>query len=239
MRNSETTLKLTVVITSYNEVRTVLQAIKDAKLIDVQDKEIIVIDNYSTDGTRELLKKINDSSINLIFQNKNYDFGKSIELGLSIARGKYTYIHHADNEYDYRYVSKMLEFAEKNDLDILIGSRIKDFNDSTLNLIKQRPEYLATIISTYLINLWYGKRFTDIIGSRLYKTSSIKTVPINTYSIAGFDFESISRICKRKFKIGEIAIGYTPRISKKDKKIKWYHMFYALVSMFKVRFFES
>ncbi|MFA5778951.1 MAG: glycosyltransferase family 2 protein [Elusimicrobiota bacterium] len=231
-------IKLTVVITSYNEVKTVLQAVKDAKLIDVQDKEIIIIDNCSTDGTRELLKNINDPSINLIFQDKNYGFGKSIELGLSIAKGKYTYIHHADNEYDYRYVSKILDFAEKNNLDIVIGSRIKDFNESRWNIIKQRPEYLAAIISTYLINLWYGTKFTDIIGSRLYKTSAIKKVPITTYS-AGFDFESISRICKRKLKIEEIAIGYTPRICRKDKKIKWYHMVDALVSMFKVRFFES
>jgi len=232
-------IKLTIVITSYNEVRTVLQAVNAAKLIDVKDKEIIIIDNCSTDGTRELLENINDPSINLILHDKNYGFGKSIEIGLNLAKGKYTYIHHADNEYDYKYVSKMLEFAEKNDLDIVIGSRIKDFNDSTLNLIKQRPEYLATIITTYLINLWYKKRFTDIIGSRLYKTLAIKEVPISIYGVAGFDFESISRICKRNLKIEEISIGYTPRLCRKDKKMKWYYMTVALISMFKVRFFES
>jgi len=230
-------MKLTVVITSFNEFNTVLQAIKDAKLIDVEDKEIIIIDNCSTDGTRELLKNINDSSVNIIFQDKNYGFGKTIEKGLSVAKGRYTYIHHADNEYDYRYVAKMLEFSERHDLDILIGSRIKDFKGSAWNLIKQRPAYLATIISTYLINLWYEKRFTDIIGSRLYKTSAIKEVPVSTYGY-GFDFESISRICKRGLKIEEIAIGYTPRQNNKDKKIKPYHMINAIISMFKVRFFE-
>ncbi|HCJ67576.1 MAG TPA: hypothetical protein DHV62_09745 [Elusimicrobia bacterium] len=228
-------IKLTVVITSYNEVKTVLQSVNDAKLIDVEDKEIIIIDNCSNDGTRELLKNINDPSINLILQDKNYGFGKSIEIGLNTAKGKYTYIHHADNEYDYRYVPKMLDFAEKHDLDIVIGSRVKNFNSSRWNLIKQRPEYLATVISTFLINLWYTKKFTDIIGSRLYKTSTIKEVPISTYG-AGFDFESISRICKRKLKIEEIAIGYTPRICRKDKKIKWYHMIDALIYMFKERF---
>ena len=230
-------MELTVVITNYNEIKTVLQAVNDAKLIGIKDKEIIIIDNCSSDGSRDLLKKISDPSINVILQNKNYGFGKSIELGLSIAKGKYTYIHHSDNEYDYRYVEKMLCFAEKHDLDILLGSRIKDFTGSKWALVKQRPEYLATIISTYLINLWYGKRFTDIIGSRLYKTDTIKKVPVTSY-IASFDFESISRICKRKLKIEEIAIGYTPRICRKDKKMKWHHMLDAISVMFKVRFFE-
>ncbi|MFH1541257.1 MAG: glycosyltransferase family 2 protein [Elusimicrobiota bacterium] len=231
-------IKLTVVVTSCNEVKTVLQSVKDAKLIDVKDKEIIIIDNCSTDGTRELLKEINDPSINLILQDKNYGFGRSVEMGLNIAKGKYTYIHHADNEYDYRYIPKMIEFAEKCDLDTVLGSRIKNFSGSMLDIIKQRPEYLATITLTYLINLLYTKKFTDFIGSRLYKTSSIKKVPIDTYG-AGFDFESISRICKRKLKIEEIAIGYIPRVYRKDKKIKWYHMVNAFVSMFKVYFFES
>jgi len=231
-------MKLTVVVTSYNEVKTILQAVEDAKLIDVEDKEIIAIDNCSTDGTRELLEKTNDPSINLILQEKKYYMGKSVEIGLNIAKGKYTYIHHADLEYDYRYVPKMLEVAEKNDLDLVLGSRIKNFDGSLWELIRKRPEYMATLITTKLVNFWYGKDFTDIIGSRVYRTSSIKKVPIGTYG-PGFDFESVSRICKRGLKIKEVAIGYTPRANKRDKKAKPYHMINALVSMFKVRFFES
>lgn len=231
-------MKLTVVVTSYNEVKTILQAVEDARLIDVEDKEIIIIDNCSTDGTRELLGKTNDSSINLILQERNYGFGKSVEIGLDIAKGKYTYIHHADLEYDYRYVPKMLEVAEKNDLDLILGSRIKNFDGSLWDLIKKRPEYMATLITTKLVNFWWRKDFTDIIGSRLYKTSSIRKIPISTYG-PGFDFESASRICKRGSKIEEVAIGYTPRANKRDKKMKPYHMINALVSMLKVRFFES
>lgn len=230
-------MKLTVVVTSYNEVKTVIQAVNDAKSIDVNEKEIVAIDNGSKDGTKQLLEDYASPSIKLILQDKNYGIGRSIELGLSLAKGKYTYIQHTDLEYDYRYVTKMLELAEKTDADIVLGSRIKDYKGSIFQLLKERPEYLATIIVTKLINIWYEKFFTDVIGSRLYKTSTIKQIPISLYG-PGFDFESISRMCKRRLKMEELAIGYKPRGNKYDKKISWYHMINALIAMLKVRYFE-
>lgn len=229
---------LTVAVTCFNEHKTIIQAIEEAKLIDIADKEIIVIDNCSTDGTRELLEKYNDPEIKMILQDKNYGFGRSIELALETAKGKYTYIHHADCEYDYHYLPQFITFAEENNLDIVLGSRTKNFKGTKIDLMRERPEYLASIISTWLINVWYDKKFTDIIGSRLYKTETIKNVKISTYG-AGFDFESISRICKYGLKINEIAIGYKARADSHDKKIKPYHMINALYAMFKVRYFEK
>jgi glycosyltransferase involved in cell wall biosynthesis len=233
-------MRLTVVVTSYNEVKTVAKAFQSAKAIDFEDKEIIVIDNNSSDGTKEILQEYakKEPGIKFILQDKTFYFSNSVQLGLKLANGQYTYIHHADDEYDYRDVPKMLEYAEKNDLDILLGSRIKDLKGSKLQQLIQRPAYLATYISTALVNLWYKKKFTDIIGSRLYKTESIRKVPVDTVH-TGFDFESISRICKRGLKIDEVGIGYTPRQCKADKKIKWYNMIDGLAALFKVRYFEK
>ena len=233
-------MRLTVVMTSYNEVKTVIKAFQSAKSIAVKDKEIIVIDNNSNDGTKAILEGLakNEQDIKFILQETNLDFANSVQQGLKLAKGRYTYIHHADDEYDYRDVPKMLEYAECNDLDILLGSRVKNHKGSKLGLIIQRPAYLASFISTALINLWYEKQFTDIIGSRLYKTESIIKVPVSTVH-AGFDFESISRICKRGLKMDEIGIGYTPRLCAADKKIKWYNMLDGLFALFKVRYFEK
>ena len=88
-----------------------------------------------------------------------------------------------------------------------------------------------------LINKFYNRKFTDIIGAKLYKIKSIKKIPINSYHM-GFDFEFISRICKNNYKIGEVYIKYKPREISKDKKIKFYHMFIAFYEIFKVKFFE-
>jgi len=233
-------LRLTVVMTSFNEIKNVEKAFESAKAIQVEDKEIIVMDNCSTDGTRELLQSYEkkEPNIEFVLKEHNYDWPHSYLLGLKMAKGRYTYIHHADNEYDYSEVHKMLEYAEKNDLDILICSRTKNFKGTRWELIKKRPEYLASIISTFLVNKWYGKNFTDIIGTQLLKTESIKKIP-TTMAHHGFIFEFISRIAKSGLKMDEMAIGYTPRECKADKKIKWYNMSDALVALFKERYFSD
>ena len=84
-------MRLTIIVTVYNEVRTVKQAIDDVRSLDIE-KEIIVIDNCSTDGTKEILKGFNDDDIKIIYQDKNYGYGKSIERGVSLANGEYIFV---------------------------------------------------------------------------------------------------------------------------------------------------
>ena len=132
---------------------------------------------------------------------------------------------------------ELLAVAEKGNYDVILGSRIKNKQVSKLSIIKERPEYLASILCTTLINWWYKKNFTDIIGSRIYRTEAIRKIPIGTIGY-GFEFEFISRICKLGLRITEIAIPYQPRSNKKGKKIKPYHLINALIGMFKVRFFK-
>ena len=130
----------------------------------------------------------------------------------------------------------MMNYAIKNNFDIVFGSRLKN-KKSIMKLVYEKPSYLATILTTFLINIFYKKKFTDIIGAKLYKKDSVKNIPSNSFH-TGFDFEFISRACKRNLKIGEISIKYKPRINSKDKKIKFYHIFNALYEIFKVKIFE-
>lgn len=231
-------MKLTVLILVFNEAKTVLQAIEDARKIPVDSKEIIIIDNCSTDGARELLEGINDTSIRIIFQEKNLGAGNSIKVGLREAKGEFIYVHHSDLEYDYRFAVNMLNVAEKNNHDAVFGSRIANKKYSTVSLIRERPEYLATIIATFLVNHWYGRNFTDIIGSRLYRTEVIRRIPPTSNGM-GAEFEHVSKMCKAGLKIGEIPIGYKPRTNRNDKKIKSYNMLNAFFYLFKVRYFEN
>jgi len=231
-------MKLTILILVFNEAKTILQAIEDAKKIPVADREIIIVDNYSTDSTRELLKKVKDPSIRIIFQENNFGAGKSVRVGLEEARGQFTYVHHSDLEYDYRAAIQMLEAAEKNTYDVVLGSRLANTKSTAFDLIRQRPEYFATILTTSLINRWYKKNFTDVIGSRLYRTASVKKVPTSTDGV-GAEFEHIGRMCKAGLKIGEIPVAYKPRANRSEKKIKFYNMINALFFLYKVRFFEN
>ena len=232
-------MRLTIIVTVYNEVRTVKQAIDDVRSLDIE-KEIFVIDNCSTDGTQEVLKELDDDDITIIYQDKNYGYGKSIETGISLANGEYVFVQHADLEYDYTKCLDMLQLAEKHRYDAVLASRLKDTVEtrSKWSLIRERPAYLAALISTYLVNEWYGHHFTDVIGTKLYRTSSLRRIPIDTHG-PGFEFEHVSRMCQAGFKIGEINIGYKPRAISKEKKMKPYHMLNALWALFRVRFLES
>jgi glycosyltransferase involved in cell wall biosynthesis len=231
-------LKITYLITVFNEVKTVKKAIQDIIDIKYPNKEIIIIDNGSTDGSKLIIKnyKNKENKIIKILRKKNLGFGTSVNEGINKARGDYIYIQYSDLEYDHKRSIYMMNYAKKNNLDVVLGSRLKK-KKSIIKTIIKKPSYLATIVSTFLINNFYEQKFTDIIGGKLYKRESIKNIRSMSFN-EGYDFELISRICKQKLKIGEVSIKYSPRKNSNEKKIKFYHIFNAFYQIFKVKFFN-
>jgi glycosyltransferase involved in cell wall biosynthesis len=104
--------KLTVVIPVYNERGTVMTVLEKVKSLPVS-KEIIVIDNLSTDGTRELLETVSDPEIRVVLQSKNLGKGTSVKLGFAMAKGEWVIIQDADLEYEPNDILRLLEHAEK------------------------------------------------------------------------------------------------------------------------------
>jgi len=133
----------------------------------------------------------------------------------------------------------MLKLCRQKDLDVVFGSRLKgkvnNVND-IFNLILFKPAYLATLTCTFLINKFYQKNFTDIIGTKFYKKEIFNSLSINSVG-QGFDFEVVSKISKKNLKIGELYVDYTPRKNPNEKKIKFYHIFIAWYEIFKIKFF--
>jgi glycosyltransferase involved in cell wall biosynthesis len=228
--------KITYLIPVYNEIRTVKKAIEDVINLKYKNKEIIIIDNGSTDGSQKIINNFkNNKIIKIILRKKNLGYGKTIDEGIKKASGDYIFVQYADLEYDHTISTKMIQLAEKDKLDVIIGSRLKmNWKKKIIKTIIKKPTYIATIICTFLINKFYNKNFTDIIGGKFYKTCSVKRIPINSYH-AGFDFEFFSRICKKNLKIKQVFIKYKPRKVSSEKKIKFYHMLNALYEIFKVK----
>jgi len=232
-------MKLTVIVTCFNEKATIFKAVEETKALNI-DKEIIIIDNCSTDGSREILRSMDDGSVKIVFQPKNYGYGQSVKTGSELAKGEYIYVQYSDLEYDIECVSKMLHLAEKEELDAVFGSRLYNIRKNFISihkLVKERPYYLGTLVTTFLINLFYRRRFTDIIGTRLYRTSSFKKVDIESRGIA-FDFEVVSKLCKKGFKIKEVPVIYKARSSREGKKVKAMDIVPAIKAIFKVKFFK-
>ncbi len=226
--------KITFLITVYNEAETLKKAIEDVLSIQHQNKEIIIIDNASTDGSQDIIKEF--KNIKSVLRKKNLGYGSTIMEGLKISNSDYVYVHNSDLEYDPQNGIEMMEYAEKENLDVVLGSRLKNRLNISKNL-KKNPAFLATYLTTFLINILYGKKFSDIIGSKLYKTDRIKNIKAD-FLHEGFDFGFVGRLCKEKCNIGEISVFYEPRQNFSDKKIKWYHMFVALYAIFKVKFLK-
>jgi glycosyltransferase involved in cell wall biosynthesis len=230
-------MKVTIVITCFNEKATILKAIDQAKAINI-DKEIIVIDNCSTDGTKEILEGLRgDKALKIILHTKNLGAGYSGSEGKRLAQGDYIYGPGADLEYRMEDVCKMMNKIEKEDLDAVFGSRLADRkNVSKIALIKERPYWLGTIIATFLINLLYNRKFTDIIATKLIKTNILKGLNLEANNQA-YEFELVSRLCKKGYKIGEVPVYYKPRSHKEGKTIRALDMIPAILAILRVKIF--
>ncbi|MDD5356061.1 MAG: glycosyltransferase family 2 protein [Candidatus Omnitrophica bacterium] len=230
-------MKLSIVITCFNEKSTILKVIEQAKMVNI-DKEIIVIDNCSTDGTKEILDSLSaDKALKIIFHSKNMGAGYSGHEGVRIAQGDYIYGPGADLEYRMEDVYNMMDKMEKEGLDIVFGSRlIEKKNISMVTLIKERPYWLGTIIATFLINLFYRRKFTDIIAIKLIKTNILKGLNLEAKNQA-YEFELVSVFCKKGYKIGEVPVWYKPRSRKEGKTIRALDIFPAIWAILRVKIF--
>ena len=149
-------MQLSIVIPVFNEKKTIKQAIDAVRSLNIE-KEIIVVDNCSTDGTVDILKNLNYNDIQIIYQKKNYGVGNSYKKGLELSRGEYLYIQYSDLEYKHLHCLDMLKIAKLNKVDAIFGSRLKEYQNlrAKISLVRKTPSFLASIITTYLINKWY------------------------------------------------------------------------------------
>ena len=230
-------MSITFLIPIYNEVKTVRQAIEETIKLNIPDKEIIIIDNKSTDGSKDIIDEYkNRENIHVIFQEKNLGFGNSIQDGFSKSSNEFIYIQYGDLEYDIEKSIEMLKIIKEKNLDVVFASRLKNIKSSKdmLGKIIKKPSFLATVFCTFLINLLYQKKFTDIIGTRLYRREAIFPLIPKT-SGQGFDFELASIISKKNLNVEEVFIQYTPRKNSSEKKIKFYHIINAIYGILKVK----
>ena len=222
-------MRLSVIVCVFNEIKTIekiLHKIDNAKLPNNIQKEIIIIDNNSSDGTKEFLEKIPISNnLKIFFQKKNLGKGNSIIKGIKESTGDLIVFQDADLEYDPNNFSKLVNHLLKNKLDAVFGSRIKNgkvhfhhgFNN--YELLKRRTMKYYVILLTKLINLLYRGSFTDVATNH----KLIKREVLNKLNLVfkGFtlDFEISLKLAKYKFRYDEIPIEYHPRTDKEGKKI--------------------
>lgn len=227
-------MKLSIIIPAYNEEKTIkeiIKRVKDQEIPNIQ-KEIIVVDDGSTDKTYEILKSI--VGINLLRHVENKGKGQAIRTGLTKVTGDLVLIQDADLELSPEDYPDLLRPMLNGKTEVVYGSRF--FNKK--NFTHSFPYYSGGRFVTFVTNLLYGTRITDEpIGYKLFKTDLLKNLNLKCKR---FEFcpEVTAKIAKRKIKIHEVPVSYNPRTKSEGKKLGVKDGIQAIWTLVKYRFRE-
>jgi glycosyltransferase involved in cell wall biosynthesis len=228
-------MKLSVMMPVYNERATIREIIRRVMEMPL-DKELIIVDDFSTDGTREILREYireGSSNIKVLFHTRNRGKGAAVRTALREVRGTFTIIQDADLEYDPKDYLLLLQPILKGGADVVYGSRFLVGNRNFLSL-----HWWANKILTTMANVLYRSHLSDMETCyKLFKTDILKSI---RFEANRFDFEPeiTARLLRKGVNIVEVPIKYKGRKSAEGKKITWRDGFSALRPLIKFRFFS-
>lgn len=223
-------MKVSVIVPVYNERDNITQVLKEVLKQDIY--EIIVVDDGSTDGTKEILKNIDNPRIKIFFHDKNMGKGSAVRTGLKNVSGDVIIIQDADLEYDPSEYEKLLVPIKRDKADVVYGSRFKG-----VTRVFYFWHYLGNKFLTLIANLLYNSTLSDMETCyKVFKKECIRDLILKSNGW-GFDPEITAHFFKKGYRIVEVPISYYGRTYEEGKKIKWKHGFIVLWTIIKCRFF--
>ena len=224
----ESTIKLSVILPVFNEKETILEILKkveDVKLKNI-DKEIIIVDDFSTDGTREILKELKKHKI--FFHEKNIGKGGALRTGIKNVTGEIVLFQDADLEYDPKFYEELIKPILNNETKVVYGSRM---------LGKHRDMYFlhhfGNNFLTFVTNLLFRCKITDMeTGYKVFRREVLEGLNLKSERFE-FEPEITAKILKKGYKIKEVPVDFdNPRDFTQGKKITWrdgvMHLFYLI-----------
>ena len=229
-------MKISVIIPCFNEHKTINTILDRLKNLSNFNKEIIIVDDFSNDGTKEFLQKIeNSDEIKTIFNEKNFGKGYCIRKGIEEASGDIIIIQDADLEYDPTDIPKLINPIKNGDADVVYGSR---FTGSDEKRVLFYWHSLGNKFLTTLSNMFSNLNLTDMeCCYKAFRKEIIKEINLKENRF-GFEPEVTAKISKKDIKIFEVGIKYFGRKYSEGKKITWVDGFRAIYCIIFYSFFD-
>ena len=229
-------MKTSIIIPCFNEHKTILEIIEKVKSLNNFNIELIVIDDFSTDGTRSILESINvTDDFKIIFNNKNYGKGYCIQEGKKKSTGEIIVIQDADLEYDPTDIPKLVNLIKNGDADVVYGSR---FIGSQEKRVLFYWHSLGNKFLTTLSNMFTNLNLTDMeCCYKAFKAEIIKDINLKENRF-GFEPEVTAKISTKNIRIYEVGIKYYGRKYIDGKKITWRDGFRAIYCILYYSFFD-
>ena len=226
--------KISIIIPVYNEkdtLKALLEKVEQANFSGLA-KEIIMVDDCSTDGTTEILKELS-ANYKVLFHEKNQGKGAAIRTAVKEATGDFVCIQDADLEYLPDDYDKLLPLLINDEADVVYGSRFKNKENLKNFILKNK---IANKFLTLLTNILYGAEITDM--ETCYKAFKREFIQGITIKSNRFDFEPeiTAKIMKKKARLKEVPISYIGRGHDEGKKINWKDGIHAILTLIKFRF---
>lgn len=226
-------MKLSVVIPVYNEKNTVEEIVRRVKAVEGIDKEIILVNDASKDGSEDILKRMGaeQPDLKIIFKHINEGKGAALRDGFKETTGDYVIVQDADLEYDPQDYKKLLRALNEQNAKVVYGSRFSGNYEKMSTL-----HYIGNKMLTLITNILFGVLLTDmetcykLIPGDFARSIKIKSNRFN------FEPEITAKILKSKVKIVEVPICYAGRSFSEGKKITWRDGISALYTLIKYRF---
>ena len=229
--------KLSIVIPIYNEAEHLEEILRQIQVVDIgMEKELILVDDCSTDGTREILQKLQNSADNtakIYYHEINRGKGATVRTGFQHITGDITLIQDADLEYDPQDYPILLEPILAGKADVVYGSRFMEGRQEGL-----LRSYLANRFLTFLSNFVNGTKLTDMETCyKVIKTDILKEVSLRSDRF-GFEPEITAKLAKRKCNIIDVPISYRGRDYHQGKTVSWKDGVAAIIHILRFRFFS-
>src|SRR3989304_5514645 len=211
-------MKISVVMPVFNEAKTIREIIKKVEDVDLE-KELIIVDDCSTDGTRDILKTLErNPGIRVFCHEKNMGKGAALRTGFKHASGDIVIIQDADLEYNPQEYHRLIKPILDGRADVVYGSRFVTTEERRVLLFWH---YLGNSFITFVSNIFTNLNLTDIETCyKVFKAEVIRAITIEENRF-GFEPEITAKIAKKRYRLYEIGISYSGRDYSEGKKIGW------------------